>query len=697
VAEGGITESRLNASNAPSTGQVLSSDGGDGFTWTTPAATVSTDGTLTGDGSGTPLGIADGSVGSTQLASGAVGTDELNTTGGPSGGQVLSYDGSALAWTTAAGDITDVNAGGGLTGGGSAGDVTLSIADGGVTGPRIAGTAIQAGANVEVTRDGSNNVIVGAPNALTSAVESITADGQMLSGPLQFATDGSATMSVSGNTLTFGASSSGGGLSSVATDGTLTGDGTSDNELGVADGVITATQLATNAVTSAIVADNSLTAADLADGAVGPSELNTTGSPSGGQVLGFNGTSLAWSSPSATVSTDGTTLTGDGAGTPLAIADGGVGSTQLATGAVGTSELNTAGGPSSGQVLGYDGSGLAWTTAAGDITAVTAQGGLEGGGTDGDVSLSVTDNGITEPKLNASNTPSTGQVLSSDGGDGFTWTTPAATVSTDGTLTGDGSSTPLGIADGSVGSTQLASGAVGTDELNTTGGPSGGQVLSYDGSALAWTSPSSTVTTDGSTLTGDGSGGDPLRILNDGVGADQLAPGAVGSDEVADASLAAGDLNVAGTPGSGDVLAYDGGTSGNLTWQAAGSTTSSIRFKTEVRTIADAQSLIERLRGVRYQWTADGRADLGLIAEEVATVLPELVVYEADGTTVRGLRYGPLVGVLIEAAKAQQAALDAASDTVARQQDEIESLSDRLARLEALVQSMQAESSSAQK
>jgi uncharacterized coiled-coil protein SlyX len=205
------------------------------------------------------------------------------------------------------------------------------------------------------------------------------------------------------------------------------------------------------------------------------------------------------------------------------------------------------------------------------------------------------------------------------------------------------------------------------------------------------------VTTDGSTLTGDGSGGDPLRILNDGVGADQLAPGAVGSDEVADASLAAGDLNVAGTPGSGDVLAYDGGTSGNLTWQAAGSTTSSIRFKTEVRTIADAQSLIERLRGVRYQWTADGRADLGLIAEEVATVLPELVVYEADGTTVRGLRYGPLVGVLIEAAKAQQAALDAASDTVARQQDEIESLSDRLARLEALVQSMQAESSSAQK
>jgi uncharacterized coiled-coil protein SlyX len=60
---------------------------------------------------------------------------------------------------------------------------------------------------------------------------------------------------------------------------------------------------------------------------------------------------------------------------------------------------------------------------------------------------------------------------------------------------------------------------------------------------------------------------------------------------------------------------------------------------------------------------------------------------------VRGLRYAPLVGVLIEAAKAQQAALDGATDTLAaqrralaEQQAAIEALTERMARLEALLE-----------
>jgi len=230
--------------------------------------------------------------------------------------------------------------------------------------------------------------------------------------------------------------------------------------------------------------------------------------------------------------------------------------------------------------------------------------------------------------------------------------------------------------------------------LNTASGPSSGQVLGYDGTTLAWTSPSTTVTTDGATLTGDGSSGAPLRILNDGVGSDQLATGAVGTDEVLDASLQAGDLEVSGTPESGDVLAYDGSASGNLAWQAAGSSTSSIRYKKNVQTLEGAETLVEQLRGVRFRWKEDGRPDLGLIAEEVAQVLPELVVYEDDGTTIRGLRYGPLVAVLIEAAKTQQAEMDRAAETIAQQQSKIESLSDRLARLERAVQSMQQDASS---
>ena len=32
-----------------------------------------------------------------------------------------------------------------------------------------------------------------------------------------------------------------------------------------------------------------------------------------------------------------------------------------------------------------------------------------------------------------------------------------------------------------------------------------------------------------------------------------------------------------------------------------------------------------------YQWKADGTADIGLIAEEVGEVIPEVVAYEANG------------------------------------------------------------------
>ena len=492
---------------------------------------------ITEEGVGTTQ-LADGAVTTAKLASAAVGVGELNATAAPSTDQVLSFDGTGLAWTNAAaGDITSVSGTGGLTGGAETGDATLSIADGGVTGARIATGAVLGGANVTVSRDPDNNVVVAAPTALTSAVESITAGETTLQGALQFATTGDATLSVSGNTLTFGADGNGDGLASVTSDGTLTGNGTSDSPLGVADGAITATQLAPDAVTAA------------------------------------------------------------------AILDGSVGATEVAGEA------------------------------------------------------------ILEPALSATNVPSAGQVLSSDGSTAFTWVDPSATVTTDGTtLTGDGSSeTPLSILNEGVGSGQITDGSITTSDLGT------GAVTADELAADAVTSNA---------------------IALGAVTADAIATGSVGSDEVANGSLAATDLSAL-NPTNGDVLVYNDTAGGDLEWLDPSATISSIRFKSDVATITDATALVEQLRGVRFHWKEDGRPDLGLIAEEVAEVFPELVVYEADGTTVRGLRYAPLVSVLIEAAKEQKETLDAATKTIATQQREIDALGNRLARLEALVQSMQ--------
>ncbi len=64
---------------------------------------------------------------------------------------------------------------------------------------------------------------------------------------------------------------------------------------------------------------------------------------------------------------------------------------------------------------------------------------------------------------------------------------------------------------------------------------------------------------------------------------------------------------------------------------------------------------MERLRGVSYTYTANGKHDIGMIAEEVGRVVPEVVSYEENGKDARGIDYARLTALLVEAVKQQQA------------------------------------------
>lgn len=71
-------------------------------------------------------------------------------------------------------------------------------------------------------------------------------------------------------------------------------------------------------------------------------------------------------------------------------------------------------------------------------------------------------------------------------------------------------------------------------------------------------------------------------------------------------------------------------------------------------------SQILQLQGKEYKYINDSnnRNEIGLIAEEVEKILPEVVYRNAPDKKITGIDYGKLVPVLIEAIKEQQKQID---------------------------------------
>lgn len=110
-----------------------------------------------------------------------------------------------------------------------------------------------------------------------------------------------------------------------------------------------------------------------------------------------------------------------------------------------------------------------------------------------------------------------------------------------------------------------------------------------------------------------------------------------------------GDLHV-----EGDVTAYS-------------TTVSDIRLKDNVETIDNALDKVCKLRGVEYTWNRGSRKDtkdLGVIAQEVEKVLPEIVkekkmpLIDDSDTKYKSVDYEKITAVLVEAVKEQQAQID---------------------------------------
>ena len=105
---------------------------------------------------------------------------------------------------------------------------------------------------------------------------------------------------------------------------------------------------------------------------------------------------------------------------------------------------------------------------------------------------------------------------------------------------------------------------------------------------------------------------------------------------------------------------------------------SASKFKMNIKTLENSLDKVMQLRGVEYDVRPEfgGGHDVGLIAEEVDQVVPEVVA--KDGNDYHGIAYQRLVALLIEATKEQQ-------ETITSQAEKIAQLEKDMAEIKAML------------
>jgi len=355
-------------------------------------------------------------------------------------------------------------------------------------------------------------------------------------------------------------------------------------------------------------------------------------------TVSFGGISLALGASDATPAFD----LADATNYPTSSLSGTITNAQLA-GSIEDSKLNTI--STAGKV---------------DIGALEIDGATDINADLADADLIIVDDGAngTERKSAMSRVPT--YVFSKVSGD--------ATVASDGALT---------IANGAVENAMLADDAVGADELAANA------VVTASIADNAVTLAKLAGIARGKLIVGD-SNGDP-SVIGPGTngqvltsdGTDIAFADAAGASSLAADDLTAGDAAVLLTTTSGNITidnaasdadiifkGTDGGvdiTALTLDMSAAGAATfnndvtafSDKRLKTDIEPISNALEKVMRMQGVYYKRNDvdNAKQQVGVLAQDMETVLPEVVLTANDDMQTKSVDYGKLTSVLIEAVK----------------------------------------------
>lgn len=177
-----------------------------------------------------------------------------------------------------------------------------------------------------------------------------------------------------------------------------------------------------------------------------------------------------------------------------------------------------------------------------------------------------------------------------------------------------------------------------------------------------------------------------FTIYNDQLGRNALVIDTMSNGIAAGGAIYPGDDNVFSLGNSGRRWTAVYAKNGTIQ-------TSDARYKTDIANLGYGLSEVMKLNPVTFRWKDElgGNLQLGLIGQEVDSVIPEVVAKGKSPEEPLGMSYAGLIPVLIKAIQEQQKLLESKDAEILKMQQQLDALQVRLEMVESLIQKLQSQ------